>query len=111
MAQKVRTAITHYRFIFGRQPVRIQAELLAVLTDLKWTDNCEVNASPSRTSIRLKYSLSPDEPPNFTNHFLSLTSIYLQFIMPDVFQPHGSVLSGSMFGSTLHVEMCRPKKL
>jgi hypothetical protein len=29
--------------------------------------------------------------------------------MPDVFQSDGAILSGSMFGSTLHVKMCRPK--
>jgi hypothetical protein len=29
--------------------------------------------------------------------------------MPDEFQPHGAILSGCMFGSTLHVKMCRPK--
>jgi hypothetical protein len=40
---------------------------------------------------------------------LSLTSIYLQFIMPDAFKPHSATFSGSMFGSTLHVKMCRPK--
>jgi hypothetical protein len=31
--------------------------------------------------------------------------------MPDAFQPHGTILSGSMFGSTLHVKMYRPKIL
>jgi hypothetical protein len=31
------------------------------------------------------------------NPFLSLTSIYLQFIMPDAFQPHGAILSGSVW--------------
>jgi hypothetical protein len=29
--------------------------------------------------------------------------------MPEAFEPHGAILSGSMFGSTLHVKMCRPK--
>jgi hypothetical protein len=39
----------------------------------------------------------------FYQPLLSLTRIYLQFIMPDTFQPHEPILSGSMFASTLHV--------
>jgi hypothetical protein len=29
--------------------------------------------------------------------------------MPDAFQPYEAILSGSMFGSTLHVKMCHSK--
>lgn len=40
---------------------------------------------------------------------LSLPSMYLQFITPDVFQPRGAIFSGSMFGSALHDKMFHPK--
>jgi hypothetical protein len=45
----------------------------------------------------------------FYQPLLSLTSIYLQFIMLDAFQLHGAILSGSLFGSTIQVKMCHSK--
>jgi hypothetical protein len=43
-------------------------------------------------------------------HLLSLNSIYLQFIISDVFQTRGAFLSGFMFGSALQLKIYRPRK-
>jgi hypothetical protein len=53
-----------------------------------------------------KYYTSCKHNNNTSNQTLvSLTSIYLQFTLSDVFQPHGAILSGSVFGSKLHDKM------
>jgi hypothetical protein len=62
--------------------------------------------SPQGISLHTTFQVTITQ---FYQPLLSLTSIYLQFIVPDEFQPHGAILSGSMFGSTLHVIVYHPK--